>query len=101
MDDERPCRSKKGMRRALKSPAPMEGVAISPGAARPAALDDLSAPVFRFGSGVGSRGRRVLHHQPFNISGHAAMLRGGLLDQQRLKFRRHLEIDRGRFPLSD
>lgn len=58
----------------------------------PSGIDLLSAPVFRLGS------RGVLHHQPFQIGGDAAVLCGGLLDQQCFEFRRHLEIDIDGFP---
>ena len=64
----------------------------TPRAERPAALDLLSAPVFWLGS------RGVLHHQPFQIGGDAAVLCHGLLDQQCFEFRRHLEIDIDGFP---
>ena len=40
----------------------------------------LSAPVLRFGF------RRVLHHQPFQIGRHAAVLLAGLLSEERLEF---------------
>ncbi len=43
-------------------------------------IDLLSAPVFRLGS------RGVLHHQPFQIGGDAAVLCFCLLEQERLEF---------------
>ena len=54
----------------------------APGAARPAVLDVLSAPVFR----GGSRRSGILHHQPFEVGRDAAVLRLRLLDQQRFDF---------------
>lgn len=46
----------------------------------PSGIDLLSAPVFWLGS------RGVLHHQPFQIGGDAAVLCHGLLEQERLEF---------------
>ena len=46
----------------------------------PSGIDLLSAPVFRLGS------RGVLHHQPFQIGGDAAVLCFCLLEQERLEF---------------
>ena len=46
----------------------------------PGGIDLLSAPVFRLGS------RGVLHHQPLQIGGDAAVLCFCLLEQERLEF---------------
>lgn len=56
-----------------------KGDAIQPGASRLAVLDVLSAPVLRFGF------RRVLHHQPFQVGGQAAVLGLGAQHRQSLE----------------
>ena len=101
MDAGRPRWSKKGLRRALTRPSPL-GDARPPGAARPAVLDLLSAPVFWLGS------CGVLHHQPFQIGRHAAVLGFGLLSEEFLEFGRYHQVEgdgfwalfHGEFPLA-
>ncbi len=70
MDDERPRRLER-MRRALQLASPI-GDASGSRSRAPGGIDLLSAPVLRFGF------RRVLHHQPFEVRGHAAVLLVGL-----------------------
>ena len=76
----------------------------APGAARPAVMNVLSAPVFRFGS----RRSGVLHYQPFQIGRHAAVLGFGLLSEEFLEFGRYHQVEgdgfwalfHGEFPLA-
>ncbi len=67
----------------------IRAIGTAPEAFSPSVLDVLSEPVFRGGSCRSG----VLHHQPFQIGRHAAVLGFGLLFEEFLEFWRYHQVE--------